>query len=155
MRTQLRKQTASKLLQGEFLCPTEYSSEGFRVRLSECGSVAYLTERPTRETRAEQYSDTVLTKIALTKARLLKHDLPVDGLVFSRKAEKQHCSQQFPKVLPIRPPRSTPQRLPIFHLILAGRSEVAMLPPGALFRARAFALPLGAPKSHRCLLPCS
>ena len=30
-------------------------------RLSEYGSVAYLVERPTGETRAEQYSDTVLT----------------------------------------------------------------------------------------------
>ena len=28
-------------------------------RLSEYGSVAYLVERPTRETRSEQYSDTV------------------------------------------------------------------------------------------------
>ena len=42
---------------------SEYGSEGFRVRLrglSEYGPVAYLVERPTRETRAEQYSDTVL-----------------------------------------------------------------------------------------------
>ena len=42
---------------------SEYGSERFRVRLrrlSEDGSVAYLVERPTRETRAEQYSDTVL-----------------------------------------------------------------------------------------------
>ena len=42
---------------------SEYGWEGFRVRLrrlSEYGSVAYLVERPTRETRAEQYSDTVL-----------------------------------------------------------------------------------------------
>ena len=42
---------------------SEYGSEGFRVRLrrlSEYGSVAYLVERPTGETRAEQYSDTVL-----------------------------------------------------------------------------------------------
>ena len=40
-----------------------YGSERFQVRLrrlSEYGSVAYLVERPTRETRAEQYSDTVL-----------------------------------------------------------------------------------------------
>ena len=29
-------------------------------RLSEYGSVAFLVERPTRERRAEQYSDTVL-----------------------------------------------------------------------------------------------
>ena len=42
---------------------SEYGSEGFRVRLrrlSEYGSVAYLVERPTRETQAEQYSDTAL-----------------------------------------------------------------------------------------------
>ena len=42
---------------------SEYGSERFRVRLrrlSEYGSVAYLVERPTRETRAEQYSDTAL-----------------------------------------------------------------------------------------------
>ena len=30
--------------------------------LSEYGSVAYLVERPTWETRAEQYSDTVLDR---------------------------------------------------------------------------------------------
>ena len=39
---------------------SEYGSEGFRVRLrrlSEYGSAAYLVERPTRETQAEQYSD--------------------------------------------------------------------------------------------------
>ena len=49
------------LLRGMSL--SEYGSEGFRVRLrglSEYGSVAYLVERPTRETHAEQYSDTVL-----------------------------------------------------------------------------------------------
>ena len=42
---------------------SKYDSEGFRVRLrrvSEYGSVAYLVERPTRETQAEQSSDTVL-----------------------------------------------------------------------------------------------
>ena len=42
---------------------SEYGSEAFRVRLrglSEYGSVACLVERPTRETQAEQYSDTVL-----------------------------------------------------------------------------------------------
>ena len=36
---------------------SEYGSEGFQVRLrrlSEYSSVAYLVERPTRETRAEQ-----------------------------------------------------------------------------------------------------
>ena len=45
---------------------SEYGSEGFRVqlrRLSEYGSVACLVERPTWETRAEQYSDTVLKTI--------------------------------------------------------------------------------------------
>ena len=44
---------------------SEYGSERFRVRLrrlSEYGSVASLVERPTRETRAKQYSDTVLIK---------------------------------------------------------------------------------------------
>ena len=43
---------------------SEYGSEGFRVRLrrlSEYGSVAYLVERPTGETQAEQYADTVLS----------------------------------------------------------------------------------------------
>ena len=47
---------------------SEYGSEGFRVRLrglSEYGSVAYLVERPTWETQAEQYSDTVLRKLLL------------------------------------------------------------------------------------------
>ena len=42
---------------------SEYGSEGFRVRLrrlSEYGSVAYLVERPTRETQVEQYSDNAL-----------------------------------------------------------------------------------------------
>ena len=42
---------------------SEYGSEGCRVRLwrfSEYGSVAYFVERPTWETQAEQYSDTVL-----------------------------------------------------------------------------------------------
>ena len=56
------KAIASKLfLMGISL--SEYGSEGFRVRLrrlSEYGSVAYLLERPTRETQAEQYSDTIL-----------------------------------------------------------------------------------------------
>ena len=57
-----KKATASKaLLRGISL--SEYGAEGFRVRLrrlSEYGSVAHFVERPTRETRAEQYSDTVL-----------------------------------------------------------------------------------------------
>ena len=56
------KATTSKPnLRGISLC--EYGSEVFRVRLrrlSEYGSDAYLVERPTRETQAEQYSDTVL-----------------------------------------------------------------------------------------------
>ena len=42
---------------------SEYGSEGFRLRLRrlyEYGSVAYLVERPTWRTQAEQYSDTVL-----------------------------------------------------------------------------------------------
>ena len=42
---------------------SEYGSEGSRVLLrglSEYGSVAYLVERPTWDTRTEQYSDTVL-----------------------------------------------------------------------------------------------
>ena len=45
---------------------SEYGSEGFRLRLrrlSEYGSVAYLVERPTRETQTEQYSDTVLAML--------------------------------------------------------------------------------------------
>ena len=49
---------------------SEYGSEGFRVRLtrlSEYGSVACLVERPTRETQAEQYSDTVLLMIIRIK----------------------------------------------------------------------------------------
>ena len=56
------KATASKLFL-KAISLSEYGSEGFRVRLrslSEYGSVAYLLERPTRETRTEQYSDTVL-----------------------------------------------------------------------------------------------
>ena len=59
------KATASKLrIKGISL--SEYGSEVFRVRLirlSEYGSVAYLVERPTLETRTEQYSDAVLTTI--------------------------------------------------------------------------------------------
>ena len=45
---------------------SKYSSEGFRVRLrrlSEYGSVAYLVERPIRETHAQQYSDIVLASV--------------------------------------------------------------------------------------------
>ena len=40
-------------------------------RLSEYGSVAYLVERPTRETRAEQYSDIVLMAMVV-KHRMKK-----------------------------------------------------------------------------------
>ena len=50
---------------------SEYGSEGFRVRLrglSEYGSVAYIVERPTRETQAEQYSDTVLFWASIIKS---------------------------------------------------------------------------------------
>ena len=56
-----KKANRLKALQWMFL--SEYGSEGLRVRLrrlSEYGSVAYLVERPARETQAEQYSDTVL-----------------------------------------------------------------------------------------------
>ena len=56
---------------------SEYGSEGFPVRstrLSEYGSVACLVERPTRETQAEQYSDTV------PYGPLLIVQLSVDGL---------------------------------------------------------------------------
>ena len=49
------KATASKL----FLMGISLSEARLR-RLSEYGSVACLVERPTRETQAEQYSDTVL-----------------------------------------------------------------------------------------------
>ena len=58
---------------------SEYGSEGFRVRSrrsSKYGSVAYLVERPTRETQAEQYSDTVLG-FSLPKQRSRNSILPV------------------------------------------------------------------------------
>ena len=62
LRAQLTRQPHHKgLLEGSSL--SEYGLEGFQVRLrrlSEYGSVAYFVERPTRETQAEQYSDTVL-----------------------------------------------------------------------------------------------
>ena len=57
-----KKATASKLFSWKSLCPSTVRM-GFWVRsrrLSEYGSVAYLAERPTRETQAEQYSDTTL-----------------------------------------------------------------------------------------------
>ena len=58
---QLTKQPPQALLRGIAL--SEHGSEGFRVRLrwlSEYASVADLVERPTWETQAEQYPDTVL-----------------------------------------------------------------------------------------------
>ena len=64
LRAQLTKQPPQGSSKGEILCP-KYGSEGFRVRLrrvSEYGSVACLVEIPTRETRTEPYSDTVLFK---------------------------------------------------------------------------------------------
>ena len=57
-----QKATTSKLFKGEFLCPSTVR-RGFQLRLtrlSEHGSVACLVERPTWETQAEQYSDTIL-----------------------------------------------------------------------------------------------
>ena len=53
---------------------SEYGSEGFQVRLrrlSKYGSVAYLVERPTRETRAEQYSDTAPREDSITSEAFL------------------------------------------------------------------------------------
>ena len=58
------KATAAKLFLRN-ISLSEYGSRGFQVRLrrlSEYGSVAYSVERPTWETQAEQYSDTLLTK---------------------------------------------------------------------------------------------
>ena len=63
LRTQLTKQPPPETLL-RLISLSEYGSEGFRVRLrrlSEYGSGVYLVERPTRETQAEQYSDTVLS----------------------------------------------------------------------------------------------
>ena len=62
------------LLRGVSL--SEYGSERFRVRLrglSEYGSVAYFVERPTRETQAEQYSDTVLRNPGPSLTREVAH----------------------------------------------------------------------------------
>ena len=64
LRTQLTKQPPQNSSKENFF--VRVGSEGFQVRLrrlSEYGSVAYLVERPTRETRAEQYSDTILKMI--------------------------------------------------------------------------------------------
>ena len=72
-----RKATSSKLFQ-RGISLSEYGSEGFRVRLrrlSEYGSVVYLVERPTRETQAEQYSDTGLIMLRVACKRV------VDALV--------------------------------------------------------------------------
>ena len=49
------------------------------LRRSEYGSVAYLVERPTWETQAEQYSDTVLANRATTHVvnhRFLLNEVP-------------------------------------------------------------------------------
>ena len=57
---------------------SEYGSEVFRVRLRrlyEYGSVAYWVERPTRETQAHQYSDTILKRRPL-KNRPQETQLP-------------------------------------------------------------------------------
>ena len=58
LRAQLRKQPPQSSSKGNFFVRVR-----FRVwlrSLSEYGSVAYFVERPTRETRAEQYWDTIL-----------------------------------------------------------------------------------------------
>ena len=72
-------------------------------RLSEYGSVAYLVETPTRETRAEQYSDTVLQKVRYpprlafsfaqthltdTLRSLLNQSRPLNGGVSNRGASR-------------------------------------------------------------------
>ena len=59
---------------------SEYGSEGSRVRLrglSGYGSVACLVERPTRETQAEQYSDTVLMVFSVPMFPIFSGILPV------------------------------------------------------------------------------
>ena len=61
LRTQLRKPPPQSYSKGKFFVRVRFG--GFRVRLrrlSEYGPVACLVERPTWETRAEQYSDTIL-----------------------------------------------------------------------------------------------
>ena len=88
MDSQLRTQPTSNRLKAllKEVSLSEHGSEVFRVRfrrLSEYGPVAYLVERPTRETRTEQYSDTVLnwakywTKISgHFRASLVVHNDP-------------------------------------------------------------------------------
>ena len=98
LRTQLRKQTASKLfLRG--IAWSEYGSEGFRSRLrrlSEYGSVAYLVERPTRETRAEQYSDTVLISLGRPRTCPIWFLLLVwPSQQFLTSSSRSHLSHQF------------------------------------------------------------
>ena len=71
----------SERFQARLMRLSEHGSEGFRVRLmrlSEYGSVLLPLLRPTRETQAEQYSDTVLHKLAGFKQAL--------GGVFCRSA---------------------------------------------------------------------
>ena len=57
---------------------SEYGSEGgvWLTRLSEYGSVACLVERPTRETQAEQHSDTVLIQFQGWPRHNHNHNLP-------------------------------------------------------------------------------
>ena len=45
-------------------------------RLSEYGSLAYFVERPTWETQAEQYSDTVLNPKDPSVLKILRHSNP-------------------------------------------------------------------------------
>ena len=54
------KVTTSKLFEGESLSPSTVEEV---VSMSEHGSVAYLVERATRETQAEQYPDTAQSSI--------------------------------------------------------------------------------------------
>ena len=73
LRTQLRKQP-----------PQSSSKENFFVRvrlrrLSEYGSVACLVERPTWETRAEQYSDTTLKKVSTSTTAALFSKMALTG----------------------------------------------------------------------------
>ena len=87
LRAQLRKQPPQSSSKGTFSL-SEYGSEGLRVRLkslSEYGSVACLVERPTRETRTEQYSDTILVA-ALNKDSLIKEALFKDKAATARNA---------------------------------------------------------------------
>ena len=82
------------------------------MRLSEYGSVACVVERPTRETQAEQYSDTVLIKslgmplptppleILLLPERLLWRSIfsaptPCACFVQARKRRTQTCGSGY------------------------------------------------------------